>query len=192
MEKLAATQGTAGGNCKPLTTFVQTDTHTFREVVQRLTGPSDQTNNTIPSQDHVAPKMMGNAKRSTSKLHERRQYMRPKLEIVKPTFQYFKPADHHQGCLSPPKAPNSGFLPSPVGTPSSIFSKLSILEEENKIGSEASPVLNSQEEEKAIKERRFYLHPSPRGRQGDTAEVPELLTLFPLESPTAPVSNQKA
>ena len=38
MDKLGS-QSTAG--CKPLTTFVQTDTHTFREVVQRLTGPSE-------------------------------------------------------------------------------------------------------------------------------------------------------
>lgn len=209
MEKAAApTQGTAAG-CKPLTTFVQTDTHTFREVVQRLTGPSDhqvsKSNNssTNPAAtDHVAAnnsnsnsKMMmsmgtgtgtvtsSSVKRTSSKLHERRQCMRPKLEIVKPTF-YFKPAEHHQ-CFSPPSTPSSGFLTSPVGTPSSIISKLSIQEDKTESKAALVPELNSHEEEKAIKERRFYLHPSPRARQGrgDTTPVPELLTLFPLTSP---------
>ncbi|OMO90392.1 VQ motif-containing protein [Corchorus capsularis] len=38
MEKPASPAATSG---KPLTTFVQTDSNTFREVVQRLTGPSE-------------------------------------------------------------------------------------------------------------------------------------------------------
>ncbi|KAJ8765335.1 hypothetical protein K2173_012032 [Erythroxylum novogranatense] len=143
------------GTCKPLTTFVQTDTNAFREIVQRLTGPSES--------DPPAPKVSG-VRRSTSKLHERRQYLRPKLEIIKPAIN-FRP------CTSP----------SPVGTPSSVFSKLSIQEEENKEAS-AALELNNEEEEKAIKERRFYLHPSPRSKPGYSE--PELLTLFPLTSPT--------
>ena len=201
MDKPATTtQGTAG--CKPLTTFVQTDTHTFREVVQRLTGPSDhhhQSNNnnttTNPAlQDQVAGNskmmmMMGTAtstssvRRTTSKLHERRQCMRPKLEIVKPNF-YFKPAES----FSPTKAPSPGFVPSPLGTPSSIISKLSIQEKKAE-AEEAVALLNRQEEERAIQERRFYFHPSPRGARqqlggGDTThQVPQLLTLFPLSSP---------
>lgn len=172
MEK-PVSQGTAG--CKPLTTFVQTDTNTFREVVQRLTGPSESN----AAQDGAAMKVVG-VKRSTPKLHERRQYTRPKLEIVKPPNP-FKPgtSTDQQPCYSPTKSGNSSALPSPV-TPSTIFSKLSILEEEKKEES-ATPELNNQEEEKAIKERRFYLHPSPRSRPG-YAE-PELLTLFPLTSP---------
>ncbi|GLT69993.1 hypothetical protein SLA2020_420980 [Shorea laevis] len=172
MEK-PGSHGTAG--CKPLTTFVQTDTNTFREVVQRLTGPSEGS----AAQEGAAMKVVG-IKRATPKLHERRQYSRPKLEIVKPPVQ-FKPAtstEQHPS-FSPTTSGNSGFLPSPV-TPSTIFSKLCILEEERK-GESAIPELNSQEEEKAIKERRFYLHPSPRSRPGYTK--PELLTLFPLTSP---------
>lgn len=184
MDKAAtATQGMAG--CKPLTTFVQTDTHTFREVVQRLTGPSDHhqsnNNNTSTTNPALQDQAVGNSKmmmgtssvkiRTTSKLHERRQCMRPKLEIVKPNF-YFKPAEG----FSTSKAP------SPLGTPSSIISKLSI--QENK----AEAVLNREEEEKAIKERRFYLHPSPRGPrqlggEDTTHQLPQLLTLFPLSSP---------
>ncbi|KAL0680727.1 hypothetical protein Bca4012_047574 [Brassica carinata] len=30
--------------CKPVTSFVQTDTNTFREIVQRLTGPPENNN----------------------------------------------------------------------------------------------------------------------------------------------------
>lgn len=195
MEKPALTQVTAG--CKPLTTFVQTDTKSFREVVQRLTGPSEPNN--AAQQEAIAQsnKIMGPKRQttttSTSKLpnlHERRQYMRPKLEIVKPTFHFksflTSPTDQKQS-ISPSKPSNNTSGPgfsSPLGTPSTIFKNLSIEEEKKK----GEPVkLNSQEEEKAIKERRFYLHPSPRGRPGYTE--PELLTLFPLSSPTTSEKN---
>ncbi|XP_021889873.1 VQ motif-containing protein 31 [Carica papaya] len=164
MEK-SATQGAT--SCRPLTTFVQTDTDTFREVVQRLTGPSESS----LLQEGAAMKI-ALPKKPTSKLHERRQLMRPKLEIVKPSIS-FRPG------TSPSKPGNTGFLTSPVGTPSTIFSKLSIFEEE--IKESAVSELNSEEEERAIKERRFYLHPSPRTRPGYTE--PQLLTLFPLTSP---------
>lgn len=46
-----------------------------------------------------------------------------------------------------------------------------------------APELNEKEEENAIRERRFYLHPSPRS--GIRTVEPELLTLFPLTSPSA-------
>ncbi|XP_059440851.1 VQ motif-containing protein 31-like [Corylus avellana] len=173
MEK-PGSHGTTG--CKPLTTFVQTNTNTFREVVQRLTGPSE---GNIAAKE-VATTKVG-VKRATPRLHERRQYSRPRLEIVKPPVQ-FKPAGastNQHPRFSPTTSGNSGFLPSPV-TPSTIFSRLCILEDEKK-GESGIPELNTQEEEKAIKERRFYLHPSPRSRPGYTE--PELLTLFPLTSP---------
>lgn len=168
----SGSQGTAG--CKPLTTFVQTDTHTFREVVQRLTGPSESN----AAQEGTAMKVVG-VKRPTPKLHERRQYSRPKLEIVKPPCPFKPNTSTEKQSYSPTKSGNSSLLPSPV-TPSTMLSKLSILEEEKK-GESAMSEFNSQEEEKAIKERRFYLHPSPRSRPGYTE--PELLTLFPLTSP---------
>lgn len=175
----------SAAGCKPLTTFVQSNTNSFREVVQRLTGPSE----TCSAQGEVAK---GVSVKRTSKLHERRQYTRPKLEIVKPTFHYKSGASsNHHHCFSPtksresssfppsPTSGNSNQLPSPK-TPSTIFSRLTILEEEKKEES-GMPELNIEEEEKAIKERRFYLHPSPRSKPGFTE--PELLTLFPLASP---------
>ncbi|KAK6929018.1 VQ protein [Dillenia turbinata] len=175
---------------KPMTTFVQTDSNTFREVVQRLTGPSESQ----PGAEGPLPKAAVGVKKPSFKLHERRQYARPKIEIVKPSF-HFK----HPGLPSPnskttfpgfnsPISPSmsgssSGFLPSPSHAASSIFANLSLLEEKQKAGEEIAmrTKINNQEEEKAIKERRFYLHPSPRSKAGFSE--PELLTLFPLTSP---------
>ncbi|XP_010452850.1 PREDICTED: VQ motif-containing protein 31-like isoform X2 [Camelina sativa] len=134
--------------CKPVTTFVQTDTNTFREIVQRLTGPSENNSAVAPPEATVIKTVI--QKKPTSKLHERRQCMRPKLEIVKPPLS-FKPTE---------------------GEPDSCTTNI---EEEGKAIKE--------EEEKAIKERRFYLHPSPRSKPGYTE--PELLPLFPLTSPNS-------
>ncbi|KAM7256146.1 hypothetical protein ACFE04_011887 [Oxalis oulophora] len=158
MEKQAA------NGCKPLTTFVRTDTNTFREVVQRLTGLAE---NNATKKDAPITKVTG-VKRQTSKLHERRQY-RPKLEIVKPSYSH---------TLQSPSNSRS-FNSSPLGTPSTILSQLSIKEIKEEVSVEDE--LNNQEEEKAIKERRFYLRKSPRHRPGYTE--PELLCLFPLTSP---------
>ncbi|ESQ40799.1 hypothetical protein EUTSA_v10015866mg [Eutrema salsugineum] len=159
--------------CKPVTTFVQTDTNTFREIVQRLTGPSESNATAVPEATVIKTAIQ---KRPTSKLHERRQCMRPKLEIVKPPLS-FKPT----GTTPSSKSGNTNLLTSPVGTPSSLFSNLSLIEGEK--GEPDSCTTNIEEEEKAIKERRFYLHPSPRSKPGYTE--PELLTLFPLTSPNS-------
>ncbi|CAN7069002.1 unnamed protein product [Brassica rapa subsp. trilocularis] len=159
--------------CKPVTTFVHTDTNTFREIVQRLTGPSENNNAGAVVPEATAIKTATQQKKpTTSKLHERRQcMMRPKLEIVKPPLS-FKPTSTTPSS----KSGNTNLLASPVGTPSSLLSNLSLIE-----GDKADP--DTEEEEKAIKERRFYLHPSPRSKPGYTE--PELLTLFPLTSPNS-------
>ncbi|KAK7856378.1 vq motif-containing protein 31, partial [Quercus suber] len=79
---------------------------------------------------------------------KRRQYSRPKLEIVKPTCP-FKP-----GTLTGSTEQHSfSLIKSGAMIPSTMFSKLSILEEEKNKES-AIPELNSQEE-KAIKELQF-------------------------------------
>ncbi|KAK7358740.1 hypothetical protein VNO77_00678 [Canavalia gladiata] len=174
----------ATADCKPLTTFVHTNSDAFREVVQRLTGPSEAT---AVKEGEVTK--VASVKRTTSKLQERRKSMKPKLEIAKPTFLFkagtcLSPSKSRSSCSYPP-SPGSGsssLLPSPT-TPSTLFSQLTILEDEKKEETVVMPELNTEEEEKAIKERRFYLHPSPRSRPGYTE--PELLILFPLASPNA-------
>ncbi|CAG7879389.1 unnamed protein product [Brassica rapa] len=75
--------------CKPVTTFVHTDTDTFREVVQHLTGPSESNAAAVPEATVIKSAIQ---RKPTSKLHERRQCMRPKLEIDKPPLS-FKPTE---------------------------------------------------------------------------------------------------
>ncbi|KAL5714680.1 hypothetical protein ACHQM5_016609 [Ranunculus cassubicifolius] len=143
----------------PITTFVQADTKSFRELVQRLTGQSDG----------------GRSQRTAGmkRLHERRsRYTGSKLEIV-------KPAGPEDVFPPPSKSCRSGYVTSPLGTPSKSFSRLSILEDDQERKMVQS--LNTDEEERAINERRFYLYPSPRS--GSRYGEPELLSLFPLSSP---------
>ncbi|XP_017697692.3 VQ motif-containing protein 31-like [Phoenix dactylifera] len=167
----------------PSTTFVHTDATTFKELVQRLTGPHDETSrlptpvrptdpNSGPAQ---FPKGLPGVKRPTFKLHERR---RSKLTIT-------KPGSHPQltdlclpagPALASPSSLTSGFPLSPLISPSSSFANLFVGEEGT-----GSIELNQEAEERAIRERRFYLHPSPRSRPGNAE--PELLPLFPITSP---------
>ncbi|XP_043694548.1 VQ motif-containing protein 31-like [Telopea speciosissima] len=164
----------------PLTMFVQTDITGFRELVQRLTGLS-------PGNEGATPKVSG-LKRQMSKLYERRRYMMSKLEVVKPGLK-IKPGptilQHSKAgfystelVFSTCESVNFSFIASPLGTPSKAFSNLFITEEEATM---VVSDIDREEEEKAIKERRFYLHSSPRCRPGNAE--PELLHLFPLNSP---------
>ena len=200
----------AGSTKPPSMTYVQADASNFREVVQRLTGPSrndDIDDGAAAAAAATAARGVVGVKRPAVTLHERRQYARLKLhEIVKPLPPPL-PADFHVDHHSyhqpqqpqQPQQQQFNFFPSPpgngcsgasvrspIGTPSSIFSRLTIVEEEEQEEEEEEEeeetvVLNREEEENAIRERRFYLHPSPRSKPGFTE--PELLTLFPLTSP---------
>ncbi|KAH0687378.1 hypothetical protein KY285_017941 [Solanum tuberosum] len=144
----------------PNTTFVQADPSNFRAVVQRLTGAT---------QDSSSVKLpVTGPRRSAFKLHERRQSAR-KLEIMLNNGGSF-------GVGSPSSSPSSSarkrsFLTSPI-SPLEMLTR----------GSPRSPM--EVEEEKAIAEKGFYLHPSPLSTPRG-AEPPELLPLFPLQSPTA-------
>ncbi|XP_010930537.1 VQ motif-containing protein 31 [Elaeis guineensis] len=173
----------------PSTTFVQTDATTFKELVQRLTGPHDEPNRPltpVPPTDPNSgpaqlPKGLPGVKRPTFKLHERRQGIRSKLTITKPG-SYPQLADL---CLQAgpavvsPSSSTPGFPLSPLISPSSSFADLHVGEEGT-----GPDELNREAEERAIKERRFYLHPSPRSRPGNAE--PELLPLFPVTSPKPP------
>jgi len=175
------------GNSQNLTTFVQADTNTFKEVVQQLTGSSKA----APKTMHEAASVKSNTsiKKPAFKLHERRQY-KAKLEIIKPPLNFKQGTATLQQNFQEQKlqSPEQGFSPSgprfgvlqssPLSTPTKCFSSLSLGEGET---GQESDLNIEEEEERAIRERRFYLHPSPRS----TAQLrePELLSLFPLTSP---------
>lgn len=93
--------------------------------------------------------------------------------------------------LAPNFGPNSGFSPrnpeilspSILDFPSLTLSPVTPLNEDPFDKSSSSPSLgNSSEEERAIAEKGFYLHPSPRTATPRDSQ-PQLLPLFPVVSP---------
>ncbi len=156
-------------NSPTATTFVQADTNTFRDLVQKLTGlsgDSDKLPVTVPSKLPSKPGDPTGPRRSPFKLHERRHtHTMRKLEIkLGLTNLAHSPSQTHRldSPIQSPVTPlgsDSPFLPS-SGTESPLS-----------------------DEEKAIAGRGFYLHPSPLCTPRGT-DPPELLTLFPLSSPS--------
>ncbi|XVF48245.1 hypothetical protein PTKIN_Ptkin03bG0174500 [Pterospermum kingtungense] len=164
-----------------LTTFVQADANTFRDLVQKLTGFASNTEKlpvTLPgagkhsSKPSNIPGDPTGLRRPPFKLQERRQHTMRRLEIKlglttlhnSPSHSSPKQARRHD---SPTPSPVT-----PLGSESLFYASSGTI-------SPSSPAVS--EEEKAIAEKGFYLHPSPlntpRGNQ-----PPELLTLFPLNS----------
>ncbi|EPS64650.1 hypothetical protein M569_10128, partial [Genlisea aurea] len=134
------------------TTFIQADTSNFKQVVQMLTGSSDRKTGggNMPPIKSVAQKKPG------FKLYERRNSLKNGLMI------------------------NTGFSarkteilsPSVLDFPSLALSPATPLNRDCLAAAECSP---RTEEEKAIAEKKFYLHPSPRTNAADL----QLLSLFP-------------
>ncbi|XWS20464.1 hypothetical protein CRYUN_Cryun31cG0103600 [Craigia yunnanensis] len=158
----------------PNTTFVQADPSTFRTIVQQLTGASgDPSNPNLPltHPPRSAASDIG-PKKPVFKLHERRQAMK-KLEIKLNNNNISKnecPSDFFF-------VRQRGFLVSPVST-LDFWSRVS----PTSLGGSESTRSLVEEEERAIAEKGFYLHPSPLSTPRGGAE-PELLPLFPLHSP---------
>ncbi|XWS72778.1 hypothetical protein CRYUN_Cryun02cG0070000 [Craigia yunnanensis] len=162
------------------TTFVQADANTFRDLVQKLTGLASDTGK-LPVTFHgrlsSKPSLPGDPtgpRRPPFKLQERRQHTMRKLEIkLGLTTLRNSPSR-----CSPTQA---RLLDSPIPSPVTPLASESLFYSSSGTVSPSSPVVS--EEEKAIAEKGFYLHPSPlntpRGSQ-----TPELLTLFPLSSPS--------
>ncbi|XP_042495452.1 VQ motif-containing protein 31-like [Macadamia integrifolia] len=172
------------------TTFVQADPSTFRAVVQKLTGATDDPSLkklpvTVPARQ-TGKGLFGEVgtRKPAFKLQERRQNLR-KLEIK------LEAAGFVGGCGSGgPYSPSAMAaaaarqrtliggvgemtLVSPV-SPFDLFSR----------GSPRTPtprLTPEEEEDKAIAEKCFYLHPSPTTTP--RSSEPELLPLFPLHSP---------
>ncbi|AES86553.1 hypothetical protein MtrunA17_Chr4g0003091 [Medicago truncatula] len=164
---------------QPNTTFVQADPSNFRQVVQKLTGASQDPSAqklplTLPSrltaqaqaQAHrplptttMEPPM--GLKKPNFKLHERRS---KKLQLnVSENPMMFQNNNNNNNM-------RSVVMASPVSPLEYYYSPKSPHENEEK------------EEEKVIAEKGFYLHPSPRASQ---QQPPALLPLFPLHSPSS-------
>ncbi|XP_077236745.1 VQ motif-containing protein 31-like [Tasmannia lanceolata] len=150
----------------PPTTFVQTDPHSFRDLVQKLTGATDDTPEKMPI---TVPSRLSGPRRSAFKLQERRRGIR-KLEIKLGLTSLMN---------SPSQSPRFSPIPSPV-TPLGSYTLFSGGHFSVSSSESPSPVVSK--EEKAIAEKGFYLHPSPLSTPRGT-ELPELLPLFPLISP---------
>ena len=177
----SASNSTLHSPTTPNTTFVQADPSNFRAVVQKLTGASDDPSApklplTLPSrlaaaQSHHRPAVGGEVigpKKPNFKLHERRNAAAKRLEL---------PIDTAMSMMMMSVSPTSSLVRSRTTTTTLVASPVSPLELFLARASPRTP--HEEEEERAIAEKGFYLHPSPRASQ-----PPELLPLFPLHSPT--------
>ncbi|KAK4783131.1 hypothetical protein SAY86_007505 [Trapa natans] len=182
------------------TTFVQADASSFKQVVQMLTG-SPKPDPTRPSppppskaaahhhHHHSIPPIKNIPKKSGYgsgfKLYERRNSI--KSLKINPLGSPFS-GQPGSGTLSR----NPDILsPSILDLPSLVLSPVTPLTQDPFARSPRpalaeSPSLDSHAEEKAIRERGFFLHPSPTTTR--KAE-PQLLPLFPLSSPRVPGSS---
>ncbi|XP_047336812.1 VQ motif-containing protein 4-like [Impatiens glandulifera] len=177
------------------TTFVQADTSSFKQVVQILTGSSETTskqqaagrpNNSDPPpfRNYNIPPIKKDQKKQGFKLYERRN----SLKMISPLIPNL---GHNSSGYSPRKhLPFPEILsPSMLDFPSLALSPVTPLIEDpfNK----SSPSLgSSSEEDRAIAEKGFYLHPSPRTMTPRDSE-PRLLPLFPVTSPRVSGSTSR-
>lgn len=175
---MAASNSNINGGCfeQCSTTFVQAEPSTFRAVVQKLTGATEnllaeKLPVTLPARLAGKPATVDmGPRRPAFKLHERRQSAK-KLEIKL-----------NKGGASTPLASSArqrGFMGF-GGRETAMVSPVSTLDLFAR-GSPKTPRSSLEEEEKAIAEKGFYLHPSPLSTPRGS-EL-ELLPLFPLQSP---------
>nr|GMC74670.1 VQ motif-containing protein 4-like [Ipomoea batatas]GME02711.1 VQ motif-containing protein 4-like [Ipomoea batatas] len=102
--------------------------------------------------------------------------------------------------ISPLIPNNSGYSPrkpeilspSILDFPSLALSPVTPLNEDPFNKSSPSMGNSSSEEERAIAEKKFYLHPSPRTSTPRDSDPPQLLPLFPLTSPRLSSSSSSS
>ncbi|XWS28019.1 hypothetical protein CRYUN_Cryun25bG0030100 [Craigia yunnanensis] len=189
------------------TTFVQADTTTFKQVVQMLTGSSEtakQASLKPPTQQqnqhHHHHHLQQQQQQQDPPLPSKSSFPIPPIKTNSPKKQNFKLYERRNSNLKNSLMINT-FLPSSVTNSSSSFSSprnIDILSpsllgfpklalspvtplNEDPFNKSSPSLGNSSEEEKAIAEKGFYLHPSPMSTPRDTE--PQLLPLFPVTSP---------
>ncbi|CAN8313470.1 unnamed protein product [Cochlearia groenlandica] len=176
------------------TTFVQADTSSFKQVVQMLTGSTLNPNPTHLPDPRTDPrsnssssfsippiKAVPNKKQSSGfRLYERRNSM--KNLKINPLNPVYNPVN---SVYSPRKT--EILSPSILDFPSLVLSPVTPLIPDpfNRTGSSnrssGDEIAADPEEERGMREKGFYLHPSPATTPMDSE--PKLLPLFPLTSP---------
>ncbi|XP_073036973.1 VQ motif-containing protein 4-like [Primulina eburnea] len=182
------------------TTFVQADTTSFKKVVQMLTGSSetarmasrpDSVRSPIPPIKTAAKK-----DKSASKLYERRSSLRNfKISPLGPGLANTRPGVLAGNSGTPRTGTPEILSPSILDLPSLVLSPVTPLIPDPFNRSPINvqmAVVNSdnidvEAEEKAIKEKSFYLHQSPINTPRDSE--PRLLPLFPVTSPRVATSG---
>ncbi|XP_065880018.1 VQ motif-containing protein 4 [Euphorbia lathyris] len=192
------------------TTFVQADTSSFKQVVQMLTGSPKPTNASSSaaaaaaensskshSHSHNIPPVKSMPKKNQSsgfKLYERRNSLKnlkinPLNPIFAPPSSGFSPRKHE--ILSPSildfpalvLSPVTPLIPDPFDR-SGATNYAHCYSPLNNSGNNISRIcdlMDTDAEEKAIKEKGFFLHPSPASTPREAE--PRLLPLFPVTSP---------
>ncbi|XP_073134683.1 VQ motif-containing protein 4 [Henckelia pumila] len=182
------------------TTFVQADTTSFKKVVQMLTGSSEtarMASRPEPVRSPIPPIKTGAKKdKSSSKLYERRSSLKHfKISPLGPGLANTRPGilAGHSG--TPRPGTPEILSPSILDFPSLVLSPVTPLIHDP---FNRSPVhlqmaaancnnMDVEAEEKAIKEKGFYLHRSPANTPRDSE--PRLLPLFPVTSPRVATSS---
>ncbi|XP_023542744.1 VQ motif-containing protein 4-like isoform X3 [Cucurbita pepo subsp. pepo] len=174
------------------TTFVQADSSSFKQVVQMLTGSpqtakqasakpvSGGSNADSVSKTHIPPiKSLPKRQQSGFKLYERRNSLN-KLKI-NPLIPGFG-----SSCNSGFSPRNPEILsPSILDFPALALSPVTpLIPDPFDRSGLANAKSEAEAEDKAIKEKGFYLHPSPTTTPRESE--PRLLPLFPLTSPRVP------
>ncbi|KAK7362846.1 hypothetical protein VNO77_04970 [Canavalia gladiata] len=180
------------------TTFVQADTSSFKQVVQMLTGSTETakqaSSSSIPKPNSEAnsnPKSYHNIppiktipkkqqqQQSGFKLYERRNTL--KSLNINPLLPIF--SNNNASGFSPRKP--EVLSPSILDFPALVLSPVTPLIpdpfDRSRSVENGNPALDTEAEDKAIKEKGFFLHPSPATTPRDAE--PRLLPLFPTTSP---------
>ena len=169
-----STSNSATNGGGPSTTFVQADSSSFKQVVQMLTGSSETTirhtqiSETAPLAKHPIPP----SKKPSFKLYERRHASFKNLKAILSPMMQQQPEILSPSILDFPalalNSPVTPLNPDPFNR--------------NPNPNSAAGV---SAEERAIAEKGFYLHPSPRSTAPAESDPPRLLPLFPVVSPKA-------
>ncbi|XP_039167359.1 LOW QUALITY PROTEIN: VQ motif-containing protein 4-like [Eucalyptus grandis] len=189
------------------TTFVQADTSSFKQVVQMLTG-SPTTASSASASAAAAASKPDPSPPSASKIHNPPIKSMPKKSSSGSGFKLYERRNSLKNFKINPLVPFSGqagpgfsprkpeiLSPSILDFPSLVLSPVTPLIHDpfNRSSAAAaaancapderteSPSLDPEAEERAIREKGFFLHPSPATTPREAE--PRLLPLFPVSSP---------